>query len=59
MKTEAIILRNIRWQDSSIITHALTDDYGRISIMTKGAFKRKENVMPYFDLFLITNFVPL
>lgn len=56
MKTEAIILRNIRWQDSSIITHALTDDYGRISIMTKGAFKRKENVMPYFDLFSITNF---
>lgn len=56
MKTEAIILRNIRWQDTSIITHALTDDYGRISIMTKGAFKRKENVMPYFDLFSITNF---
>lgn len=56
MRTEAIVLRNIRWQDTSIITHALTDDYGRISIMTKGAFKRKENVMPYFDLFSITNF---
>ena len=47
MRTEAIVLRNIRWQDTSIITHALTDDYGRISIMTKGAFKRKENVMRF------------
>lgn len=56
MKIEAIILRKINWMDSSIIAHALTDEFGLISIMTKGAYKRKENILPSFELFSITTF---
>lgn len=56
MNIETIILRNIKWSDSSLITHALTDEYGKISIMTKGAYRKKENVLPNFELFSITSF---
>lgn len=56
MKIETIILRKINWMDSSIIAHALTDEFGLISIMTKGAYKRKENILPSFELFSITTF---
>jgi len=41
-KTRAIILSSIRYGDSSLIVHAFTRDWGRISLLLKGIRKSKK-----------------
>lgn len=58
MKLEGIVLRIIRYKESSAIAHVLTDDYGLISIMCQGIYRNKNWVIPpALETMSVTNFV--
>ena len=41
LKTEAIVLNEIRYKDTSKIINLYTKNFGRISVMAQGAYKPK------------------
>jgi DNA repair protein RecO (recombination protein O) len=41
IKTEALVLNALRWQESSKIVHLFSEDLGYIKIIAKGAFRPK------------------
>lgn len=58
MKLEGIVLRTIRYKESSAIAHVLTSEYGRISIMCQGIYGNKRwTIPPALETMSITNFV--
>lgn len=58
MKLEGIVLRTIRYKESSAIAHVLTNEYGRISIMCQGIYRNKMWIIPpALETMSITNFV--
>ncbi|MDO5716573.1 MAG: DNA repair protein RecO [Tissierellia bacterium] len=57
MRVEAIILRAIKFKESSLIVHALTDEHGKISIMCQGAYKRKVHQLTALDTLSLTEMV--
>tara|TARA_B100000959_G_C14913295_1_gene596098 strand:- start:643 stop:1314 length:672 start_codon:yes stop_codon:yes gene_type:complete len=44
ISTDAIVLKNINFKESSIISRIFTYEYGKISIIIKGAKKSKNNI---------------
>ena len=52
-ETQGIILRTIRYSESSLIVHWLTEDHGRISTMVRGALKPKSSFRGKLDLFYV------
>ncbi len=50
-QTQGIVLRVIRYSESSLIVHWLTEDAGRISTMAKGALRPKSEFRGKLDLF--------
>jgi len=42
-KTKAIILHSLKYGDTSLIVHAFTEEWGKCSLMLKGARKSKKN----------------
>lgn len=44
-KTRGIVLREIRYKDTSKIINVLTEDMGKISIMARGAYKAKSTLV--------------
>lgn len=58
MKTECIVLRIIRYKESSAIAHVLTDEHGRISVMCQGIYRNKKWIIPpALETMSITNLV--
>lgn len=45
IKTEGIVLKEIRYKDTSKIINVFTKEYGRISIMARGAYRPKSKIM--------------
>ena len=45
ISTEAIILQNINFKESSIISRIFTYEHGKMSILIKGAKKSKHNIL--------------
>jgi DNA repair protein RecO len=57
-KTQGIVLQNIRYGDSSLITKVFTENFGLQSFMIKGAFNRtSKNRAAFFQNMNIINFV--
>ena len=52
-ETQGIVLRTIRYSESSLIVHWLTEDHGRISTMVRGAFSPKSSFRGKLDLFYL------
>ena len=52
-ETQGIILRTIRYSESSLIVHWLTEDHGRISTMVRGALRPKSPFRGKLDLFYV------
>lgn len=50
-QTQGIVLRVIRYSESSLILHWLTEDAGRISTMARGALRSKSEFRGKLDLF--------
>jgi DNA repair protein RecO (recombination protein O) len=50
-QTQGIVLRVIRYSESSLIVHWLTQDAGRIATMAKGALRPKSEFRGKLDLF--------
>lgn len=50
-QTQGIVLRVIRYSESSLIVHWLTEDAGRIATMAKGALRPKSEFRGKLDLF--------
>jgi DNA repair protein RecO (recombination protein O) len=51
VKTEAIVLKKLNFRDTSRIATLLTRDYGRLSVLAKGARNRQSNLGPILDTF--------
>ena len=49
--TQGIVLRTIRFSESSLIVHWLTEDHGRVSTMARGATRPKSAFRGKLDLF--------
>ena len=43
VKANAIVLRNIPYSDTSVIAKIFTEEYGKVSIIAKGAWKPKKS----------------
>jgi len=52
-ETQGIILRTIRYSESSLIVHWLTEGHGRISTMVRGALRPKSSFRGKLDLFFV------
>ena len=44
LTTQAVVLDSIPYQDSSLIIRLFTEELGKISIIVKGAKRRKNNI---------------
>jgi recombinational DNA repair protein (RecF pathway) len=53
IETDIIILKTFPYQESSIITQALSENFGRISIIAKGARKLNRRTFPNIGLFRV------
>ena len=53
--TDAIILKNLNFKESSIISRIFTYEYGKISIIVKGARKSKNNIVSIIESGNIVN----
>ncbi len=51
LSTPAFVLRRIRWSDSSLILTLYSLDFGRISVMVRGALRPKSNFTGRIELF--------
>jgi DNA repair protein RecO (recombination protein O) len=51
VKTEAIVLKKLNFRDTSRIVNLLTKDFGRLSIIAKGARDPKSRFGPILDTF--------
>ncbi len=49
VETPAIILKRFPYSDSSVIAHCFTKEYGKISIMVRGAQRKKDPLSSYFQ----------
>jgi len=49
IKTEAVILRSLRYRDSDRIVHAYTPKYGQIALIARGARKTKARLAAYLE----------
>ncbi len=52
-ETQGIVLRTIRYSESSLIVQWLTEDHGRIATMVKGALRPKSAFRGKLDLFYL------
>ena len=60
ISTDAIILKNTPYKESSVISRLFTYDYGKVSVIFKGAKKSKNNItinLPYIQNGLYFEFI--
>lgn len=50
-QTQGIIIRCIRYSETSLIVHWITEDHGRLSTMARGALRNKSAFKGKLDLF--------
>lgn len=55
MDTELIILRTVNYSETSLILHCLTPEYGRLSVLARGAKKLTSKKFPEVGLFRVYN----
>jgi DNA repair protein RecO len=53
INTEIVIIRKYPYKDSSMIVAGLTPEFGKISLIIKGAFRKNNTNMPVIDLFRV------
>ncbi len=53
--TDAIILKNINYRETSVISRIFTYDYGKISIIFKGAKRKNNNITSIIELGNVVN----
>lgn len=56
IKTEGIILKELRYKDASKILKIYTREHGKISVMAQGALKPKSNMMAATEVFSCCEF---
>lgn len=49
--TELVVLKKVKYQESSLIVHGISPDYGRLDLLIKGALKLGKKAFPAVDLF--------
>ncbi len=50
-KTEAVVLKTLKWSESSKIAHLYTHRWGRISVLAKGAMRPKAKFWGHLETF--------
>jgi len=53
--TNGIILKNINYKETSVISRIFTEDYGKISVIFKGAKRKNHNISPVIELANVVN----
>jgi len=56
-KTEGIVVRKIRWHETSNIVTSYTKDFGKIKLLAKGVFRPKSKLTGSLELFSLVAFV--
>ncbi len=56
-KTEGIVVRKIRWHETSNIITSYTKDFGKIKLLAKGVFRPKSKLSGSLELFSLVAFV--
>jgi DNA repair protein RecO (recombination protein O) len=56
-KTEGIVVRKIRWHETSNIVTSYTRDFGKIKLLAKGVFRPKSKLAGSLELFSLVAFV--
>lgn len=51
IKTEALVLRNRRFSESSLVVTLLSRDHGRLDVLAKGARREKSPLFGHLDLY--------
>lgn len=51
IKTDAIVLRNRRFSESSVVATLLSRDHGRLDVLAKGARREKSPLFGHLDLY--------
>lgn len=51
LKTEAIVLRNRRFSESSLVVHLLSREHGRLDVLAKGCRREKSPLFGHLDLY--------
>ncbi|MCC8109436.1 MAG: recombination protein O N-terminal domain-containing protein [Planctomycetes bacterium] len=51
IKDEAIILRNRRFSESSLVATLLSRDHGRVDVLAKGCRREKSPMFGHLDLY--------
>ena len=49
ISTNAIVLKTTPYGDSSIISRLFTEDYGKVTVMAKGAWRPKKTTGPLLE----------
>ncbi len=57
IKTEGIVLSEMRFKDTSKILNVYTKDFGKISVMAKGAYKAKSKLMASTQVFSYNEYI--
>lgn len=50
-KSEAIVLKSVKFRETSLITTFFTSDFGKIKALSKGVRKERSAVLPNYELF--------
>ncbi len=53
--TNGIILKNINYKETSVISRIFTEDYGKISVIFKGAKRKNQNISSVIELANVVN----
>ena len=53
ISTEIIIIRKFPYNETSLIAAGLTPEFGKITLLIKGAFRKNNSTMPVIDLFRV------
>lgn len=56
-KTEGIVVRKIRWHETSNIVTSYTKDFGKVKLLAKGVFRPKSKLTGSLELFSLVAFV--
>lgn len=57
LRSEGLVLGEIRYKDTSKILNIFTRDFGKISVMAKGAYKAKSQLMANTQSFSYNNYI--
>lgn len=55
IKTQLMVLKKLKYKETSLIVHGLSPEFGRLDLLAKGALKNSSGKFPAIDMFQVLN----